>query len=357
MTFETPGTQSLTATDTSTSTITSTASGLAVQAGVGLAAQSGRNHHHVRQSGGQLGERAGRRRSPPRSRPPQPASPIQPTGRSPSTRAPPLLGTVTLSGSDQATFTTGPLSVGTYAFFAVYNGDDATYMPSASPVVRSGRQPLRDQSCAVGLEPRFERRPAIDVHGDGHAWSASSASPRPRPRHRHVLRRHDGAGHRGLEQPRTRRRSRPPRWCRAPTRSRPCTTETVLPRRTSRRPSPRQWHATSQSVVYVNSAWAGDANGTQVTVGGTTLHDGHQCLCHDPGRDRRRGRRGDRQRHGRDLFRAGHDRRVADPRRRGGFLDHLTSRRAPPAAARSRSSADRRLGHHLGPDDCRLVRC
>ena len=44
-----------------------------------------------------------------------------------------LLGTVSLSGTNQASYPAGPLSAGTYAFFAVYSGDADTYKPSASP--------------------------------------------------------------------------------------------------------------------------------------------------------------------------------------------------------------------------------
>ena len=109
----------------------------------------------------------------------------------------------------------------------------------------------------------------------------------------------------------------------------PTLTETVAP--------------TSQSVVYVNSAWAGDANGTQIaTVGGTTLTIGTNAFATiQAGIDGVAVGR-DRERPGRDLCRAGLDRPVADPIRRGDLLDVCLPRRQQPAAARSQSTADRR---------------
>ncbi len=131
VTFETSGTQSLTATDSSTSTITGTASSLGVQAGsaalsnpdatattfataVGSSAsgQSVTLTATVTASGV--------------------ASPTD--GTVTFFAGSTVLGTVSLNRTNQASYPAGPLSAGTYAFYAVYDGDAATYKPSASPV-------------------------------------------------------------------------------------------------------------------------------------------------------------------------------------------------------------------------------
>ena len=186
VTFGTSGTQSLTATDSKTSTITGTASGLAVQAGTGaLAIQTRPPPRSPTRWAASASGQTVTLTATVKATASGVANPTDGVGHLLSGFD--LTGTVNLSGSDLATFTTGPLSVGTYQFFAVYNGDAATYMPSASSCLHPGRKPLRDQSCPVVLEPHVELRPAGDVHGDVTVVGSARRHSASARRDRHLL--------------------------------------------------------------------------------------------------------------------------------------------------------------------------
>ncbi len=133
VTFETSGTQSLTATDSSTATITGTLPSLAVQgASTALANPDATATTFAEALGTSASGQSVTLTATVRTTASGVANPTDGTvtffeGSTP-------LAMVTLSRSDQASYVAGPLPAGTYQFFAVYSGDTAKYAPSASPV-------------------------------------------------------------------------------------------------------------------------------------------------------------------------------------------------------------------------------
>ena len=270
VTFETPGTQSLTATGKINSSLTVTASGLAVQAG---SAVTGNPDATATAFADPVGSSVSGQAVTLTATVTATGSGVaNPTDGSVSFyQGSTLLGTVKLSGSNQATFTTAPLSVGTDAFFAAYNGDAATYQPSASPVLAQvvdhfqtnltlsssaatagAGQFVTFTATATVVGPSGTTPPTptgtvtfYDVttaqalgtlslnSSDQATWSISTLVPGIHS----IVAIYNGDGLTQVNQS-------------------PTLTETVTP--------------SSQSAVYVNAAWAGDPSGTQVTVGGKT---------------------------------------------------------------------------------------
>ena len=325
-------------TDTTSSSITGTASGIAVQAGSGI---TGNPDATATTFADPVGSSASGQAVTLTATVKATGSGVaNPTDGSVSFyQGATLLGTVNLSGSDQATYSAGPLTAGTYTFFAAYNGDAATYQPSASPAFSQVVDHFATNLTLSSSLAHLERRPAVDVHGDGHRCRPERHHPADAHRHRHFLRRRDRTGHRRAQ-------------CLEPGDVHDLRAVAGHPRDRGR-VQRRQSHPDEPVGDPHRDGGRDEPVGRlrQLGVGGRCqrhpghrrhehAHHRHRCLRHHPGGGRRRGRRGDRQRPGRDLFRAGHDRPVADPRRRGGVLDHAERPVGPPpAAARSRSSA------------------
>ncbi len=270
VTFETAGTQSLTATDTGNSSLTVTASGLDVQAGSGSGAKGNPNATATTFANPVGSSASGEAVTLTATVKATGSGVANPTDGSVSFyQGSTLLGTVNLSGSDQATFTTAALSAGTDAFFAAYNGDAATYQPSTSPVMTQAvdhyatNLALSSSAASVGTGQWVTFTATATVVGpsgttppmptgtvtfydgttalgtvslnssDQATWMISTLIPGSHA----IVAVYNGDSLTQVDQS-------------------PTITETVTP--------------SSQSAVYVNSAWAGDPNGTIVTVGGNT---------------------------------------------------------------------------------------
>jgi subtilisin family serine protease len=268
VTFETPGTQSLTVSDKFSSTLPVTASGLAVQQGSGV---TGNPDATATTFANPVGSSTSGQAVTLTATVKATGSGIaNPTDGSVSFyQGSTLLGTVNLSGSNQATFTTAPLSVGTFAFFAAYNGDAVTYRPSASPVLAQvvnhfqtnltlsssattagTGQSVTFTATATVVGPSGSTPPTptgtvtfydgttamstVSLNGSNQAtWTTSTLIPGSHS----IVAVYNGDSLTQMNQS-------------------PTLNQTVTP--------------SSQSVVYVNSAWTGDPTGTQVTVGTST---------------------------------------------------------------------------------------
>ncbi len=275
--FETPGKQSLTATDTATSSITGAASNINVAGGLVSAANpDATTTTFANPTGSSMAGQTVTLTATVASTASGAASPTD--GAVIFYQGTTALGTVSLNGSDQASFTTGPLSPGTYSFFAAYDGDATTYKPSASPVftqvvnhfatnltlsASSGNpnvgQPLSLTATvtivgADGASPPtptgtvtfYDGTTALGTAGLNSADQATITTSALPPGPQAIVAVYNGDG---LTQ----------------TNQSPTLVETVVP--------------TSPAVVYVNSAWAGDASGTQVSAGTTTLTIGTNAFA------------------------------------------------------------------------------
>ena len=306
VTFETSGTQSLTATDSKSSSITGTASGLAVGGGSAALANPDvtvttfANPIGSATSGQSVTLTATVETTTTGAANPTDGSVTFYYGST-------ALGTVNLSGSDQATWPTGPLSAGTYNFFAVYNGDAATYQPSASPVFSQVVNHFATNVALAESIPKSSFGQAVTFTATVNVQGASGASP-PVPTGTVTF--YDGTTPLGtlalngsLQAALTTSALVPGTHAILAVYNGDSLTQTNQSVTVAQTVSPA-----SQSVVYVDSAWSGDAIGTQVTVGTTTLTMGTTRVCYHPGGDRRRCRRRDRERARRNFFRAGGDR-------------------------------------------------
>ncbi len=266
VTFGTSGAQSLTATDSKTSTITGTASGLAVQAGTGaLGNADATTTTFASPVGTSASGQTVTLSTTVKATTSGVANPTD--GAVTFYQGSTFLGTVNLSGSDLATFTTGPLSAGTYQFFAVYGGDTATYMPSASSVFTQVVNHFATNLALALSSPTSSSGQSVTFTATASVVGSSGAtSPVPGG----TVTFYDGTTalvttslNGSLQATFTTSALVPGTHfitavyngdSLTQTNQSPTLTETVAP--------------TSQSVVYVNSAFAGDANGTQIAIGG-----------------------------------------------------------------------------------------
>ena len=267
VTFETSGTQSLTATDSSNSTITGTAASLGVQGG--SAALS--NPYATTTAFASPVGTAASGQSVTLTATVTASGAANPTdGTVAFFAGSTLLGTVSLSGTNQASYPAGPLSPGTYAFFAVYNGNAATYKPSASPGFTQFANHFAANVALAASSPTSSFGQSVTFTATVSVVGvAGVTSPAPTG----TVTFYDGTTALGTQSLNASNQSTLSTSSLAPgthsivavyngdsltqTNQSVTLAETVAP--------------ASQSVVYVNAAWTGNQIFSQVTVGGNSL--------------------------------------------------------------------------------------